>query len=46
VGLERSIAIDLRNRGRISDEALRRVLYELDLDETRIVASETEGATT
>jgi CPA1 family monovalent cation:H+ antiporter len=38
VRLERRIAVDLRNRGRISDEALRRVLYELDLDETRIAA--------
>ena len=36
--LERRIAIDLRNRGRISEEALQRVLYELDLDETRITA--------
>lgn len=36
VTLERRIAVDLRNAGRISDEALRRVLYELDLDETRM----------
>jgi CPA1 family monovalent cation:H+ antiporter len=38
VRLERRIAIDLRNQGRVSDEALRRVLYELDLDETRMAA--------
>jgi len=40
VQLERRTAVDLRNQGRISDEALRRVLYELDLDETRIAAEE------
>ncbi len=40
VGLERRIAVDLRNRGRINDDALRRVLYEIDLDETRLAASE------
>jgi CPA1 family monovalent cation:H+ antiporter len=39
VSLERRIAVDLRNSGRISDEALRRVLYELDLDETRMTAA-------
>jgi len=39
VRLERRVAIDLRNQGRISDEALRRVLYELDLDETRMAAA-------
>ena len=37
--LERQTAVDLRNQGRISDDALRRVLYELDLDETRIAAA-------
>jgi len=40
VQLERRTAIDLRNRGRISEEALQRVLYELDLDETRMAAEE------
>jgi monovalent cation/hydrogen antiporter len=44
VRLERRIAVDLRNQGRISDEALRRVLYELDLNETRLAAVE-DGAT-
>jgi NhaP-type Na+/H+ or K+/H+ antiporter len=39
VGLERQIAIDLRNRGQISEEALQRMLYELDLSETNIAAS-------
>ena len=38
--LERRTAVDLRNQSRISDEALRRVLYELDLDETRMAAAE------
>jgi Na+/H+ antiporter len=40
VALERRIAVDLRNAGRISDEALRRVLNELDLDETRMSAAQ------
>ena len=40
VQLERRTAVDLRNQGRISDEALRRVLYELDLDETRMAAAD------
>lgn len=40
VALERRTAVDLRNAGRISDEALRRVLYELDLDETRMTAAD------
>jgi hypothetical protein len=44
VQLERRTAVDLRDQGRISDEALRRVLYELDLDETRMAAA--EGSTT
>jgi Na+/H+ antiporter len=43
VQLERRTAIDLRNQGRISDEALRRVLYELDLDETRMAAEDGES---
>ena len=38
IQLERRTAVDLRNQGRISDEALGRVLYELDLDETRMAA--------
>jgi monovalent cation/hydrogen antiporter len=40
VQLERRTAVDMRNQGRISDEALRRVLYELDLDETRMAAAD------
>lgn len=33
---ERATAVDLRNRGEISDDALRRILNEIDLSETRI----------
>jgi Na+/H+ antiporter len=44
VQLERRTAVDLRNQGRISDEALRRVLYELDLDETRMAAADGKNA--
>ena len=43
VALERRIAVDLRNAGRISDNALRRVLYELDLDEARMTAAGIEA---
>jgi CPA1 family monovalent cation:H+ antiporter len=39
VGLERQIAIDMRNRGQISEEALQRMLNELDLSETGLAAS-------
>ena len=39
VGVERGEAISLRDRGAISDETLARILYELDLDETRRTAS-------
>jgi len=34
--LERDTAVELRNKGSISDDVLRRVLNELDLTETRI----------
>jgi CPA1 family monovalent cation:H+ antiporter len=44
VQLERRTAVDLRNQGRISDEALNRVLYELDLDETRMAAAQGKTA--
>lgn len=40
VRLERRIAVDLRNEGRMSEEALQRIVYELDLDETRMAAAE------
>ena len=40
IQLERRTAVDLRNQGRISDEALGRMLYELDLDETRMAAGD------
>jgi Na+/H+ antiporter len=42
--LERRTAVDLRDQGRISEEALRRVEYELDLDETRLAADEANAA--
>jgi nitrogenase subunit NifH len=34
---ERRLVIDLRNAGNISDEALRKIEYELDLEETRLM---------
>lgn len=39
LSVERRTAIDLRERGDISDDVLRRVLRELDLTETRIQAT-------
>lgn len=36
VGLERKLVIDMRNSGKIDDEVLRRIEYELDLEETRL----------
>jgi monovalent cation/hydrogen antiporter len=37
--IERQTAVDLRNRGRINDEALRQLERELDLSETRLDAT-------
>jgi CPA1 family monovalent cation:H+ antiporter len=37
LGKERQLAINLRNEGVISDEALRKIEYELDLEETRLI---------
>jgi CPA1 family monovalent cation:H+ antiporter len=34
---ERQMAIRLRNEGKIGDEALRKIEYELDLEETRLI---------
>ena len=34
---ERQLAINLRNEGAITDEALRKIEYELDLEETRLI---------
>jgi monovalent cation/hydrogen antiporter len=34
---ERQLAISLRNEGTIGDEALRKIEYELDLEETRLI---------
>src|SRR6185503_7882108 len=39
--LEREIAVDLRQKGRISDDVLRRILHELDLTDARRAAAET-----
>jgi len=33
---ERSMIIDFRNKGKIGDEVLHRIEYELDLEETRL----------
>ena len=38
VAVERSALLDLRDRGLVSDDVLRRLEYELDLDETRFSA--------
>ena len=37
--LERKTAVQLRNEGRINDEVLRKLEYELDLSETRLTLS-------
>jgi monovalent cation/hydrogen antiporter len=34
---ERKLVIELRKEGKISDEALRKIEYELDLEETRLI---------
>jgi len=39
VSVERASLLDLRDRGLVSDDVLRRLEYELDLDETRFNAS-------
>lgn len=36
IALEREKAVEMRNGGRINDEVLRRILHELDLNETRV----------
>ena len=38
--VERETALRLRNQGKINDEALRRIQYELDLSETKLVATQ------
>lgn len=38
LGVERQVAVQLRNQRRISDELLRALEYELDLSETRLLA--------
>lgn len=40
LALERKLVIGLRKEGRISDEALRKIEYELDLEETRLILEE------
>jgi monovalent cation/hydrogen antiporter len=37
--IERETAVRLRNEGRINDEILRRIEYELDLNESRFAAA-------
>lgn len=37
LNLERKLVISLRKEGNISDEALRKIEYELDLEETRLI---------
>lgn len=37
INIERSLVIGLRKEGKISDEVLRRLEYELDLEEARVV---------
>jgi CPA1 family monovalent cation:H+ antiporter len=39
IRLERKTAVRLRNEGRIGDEVLRKIEYELDLSETRLALS-------
>ena len=35
--MERQLVIRLRDQGHIGDEALRKIEYELDLEETRLI---------
>jgi monovalent cation/hydrogen antiporter len=37
VSLERNLVINMRNDGKIPDEVLRKIEYELDLEETRLI---------
>lgn len=37
LNLERKHLLDLRRKGKISDEAMRKIEYELDLEETRLI---------
>ena len=41
--VERHTALRLRDEGRITDEALRELEYEQDLNETRLIAAATEN---
>ena len=41
VGVERATALRLRDQGRITDEILRELEYELDLNESRLAAATT-----
>jgi len=36
IGVERSVAVRLRNEGHINGEALRQIEYELDLGEAKL----------
>jgi CPA1 family monovalent cation:H+ antiporter len=36
--IERETALNLRNQGKINDEVLRQIEYELDLSETRLAS--------
>ena len=38
---ERQLVIRLRNEGKIGDEAMRKIEYELDLEETRLILDRT-----
>ena len=37
LSLERQLIVEMRNKGRIGDELLKKVEYELDLEETRLL---------
>jgi hypothetical protein len=39
--VERQAVLRLRDEGRVTDETLREMEYELDLDETRLIAATT-----
>jgi len=43
INIERSLVIELRKEGKISDEVLRRLEYELDLEEARVVLEKGAG---
>ena len=40
IGVQRTTLIDLRDRGTISDDVLRRFLVSLDLEESQLEAEE------